>query len=121
MTTRLETGRIIIGYRDGTATEGIVLARDGDTMRVAVKDANDVVLFTRMRDVWVSEDCEPVQVRFDWQWHGTRQPVSEADCICSKELAARLIHDLVSGDQPEIERGGNYEEPRYAPALQRVV
>ena len=100
MTNSLETGKITIRYRDGRTLDGFVLARHGETLSAAVKDADDAALFTRIHGTWVSEDCEPVEIRFDWRTDA-REPVSEADCICPKDLAARLIRSLVSGEEPE--------------------
>ncbi|MGO9258710.1 MAG: hypothetical protein ACLQU1_20675 [Bryobacteraceae bacterium] len=121
MTISLETGKITIGYRDGRAIEGFVLARYGNTMSVAVRDADDAVLFTCVHGNWISEDCEPVEIRFDWHRQAPGEAISEADCICSKELAARLIQTLVSGDESECDGDANYEQARYAPLFQRVV
>jgi hypothetical protein len=117
----LDPGKITIGYRDGRAIEGFVLARYGNTMSVAVRDADDAVLFTCVHGAWISEDCEPVEIRFGWHRHAPADAVSEEDCICSKELAARLIHALEGGDESECDEDADYEQPRYAPLFQRVV
>jgi hypothetical protein len=115
MTLNLETGKITIEYCDGRTIQGFVLARHGNTMSVAVRGADDAALFTCVHGTWVSEDCEPVAIRFEWQRHAPAEAISEADCICSKELAARLISALVGGDEPECEGNINYEQPLYAP------
>ena len=43
---------------------------------------------------WVSAHCEPVALKFAWQQLDRKPKISEADCHCSHELAARLIHLL---------------------------
>lgn len=121
MTMNLEAGKIAIEYRDGRVLQGIVLARYANTMSVAVKDADDAAIFTCVHGVWVSEDCEPVTIRSDWRGLAPRSAdVAEEDCICSKELAARLLQSLFGGEA-ESDAGMTYEEPRYTPLVMRVV
>jgi hypothetical protein len=58
---------------------------------------------TDIHGTWVSEDCEPLHVEFAWQQKSPAEIVSEADCICSQDLAARLIHLLwVGSDEEEL-------------------
>lgn len=92
---------MIIRYTDGRSVEGVLLARDENRIRVALKDCDDVSEFVIVSGVWVSEDCEPVRVEFAWQT-AKHVDVSEADCLCSRELAARLIQLLLSGEEAEI-------------------
>ena len=92
---------MVIRYANGKSQEGILLARNENRMRVALKDGEDVAEFTEINGVWISEDCEPVQVEFAWQKKSKQAAVTEADCICSHELAARLIRLLLSGDSTE--------------------
>ena len=71
-------------------------------MRVAVENGEDSVVLTCVDGTWISEEHAPVHVEFDWQRNLRKEATqSEADCICSKELAARLIHLLLSGDECE--------------------
>jgi len=90
-----------IRYADGTSQEGILLARNENRMRVALKDGTDVAEFTEVNGVWISETCDPVEIEFAWQRKSKQAAVTEADCICSKELAAKLIHLLFSGEPAE--------------------
>jgi len=90
-----------ISYSDGKTLEAIPLARAGAVLRVAVKDADDALVFTDINGTWVSEDCEPVRIEFDWQRKPRQEAVTEADCTCPKELAARLIHLFLSGRDEE--------------------
>ena len=124
MTMNLEAGKITIEYRDGKSLQGIVLARYANTMSVAVKDADDAAIFTCVHGVWVSEDCEPVTIRSDWSMPALKAPVtSEDDCLCSKELAARLLHALFGGEPESADEddGIGYKQPRYNPVVMRVV
>ncbi|MEI9974836.1 MAG: hypothetical protein WDO73_23970 [Ignavibacteriota bacterium] len=54
---------------------------------------------TDIHGTWVTEDCEPVRVEFAWQGKTRDQLLTEADCICSKDLAARLLHLLWNADE----------------------
>ena len=121
MKMSLEAGKITIRYRDGRAVEGFVLARFGETISVAVRDADDAALFTRVRGTWVSEDCEPVDIRFDWHERAPKETVTEADCVCSKELAAQLIRSLGGTEEAESDEYPDFERLRYTPLVQRVV
>ena len=77
-----------IKYSDGRRIEGVILSPGDSAMRVALKRAEDTMDFAFMAGTWVSENGEPVEVEYAWQRHALKKPVSEADCICSKELAA---------------------------------
>jgi len=72
-------------------------------MRVAVPGGEDILEFTRIHQVWVSEDCEPVQIEFAWQRHpAAAEAVSEADFICSHDLAAHLLHLLWTDSDEDV-------------------
>ena len=90
-----------IKYADGRTMEGFILSRNDKTMRVAVKDGGDAVVLSCVNGTWTTEDCEAVEVEWEWQKHSRKKTVAESDCICSKELAARLIQVLLSGDEGE--------------------
>jgi hypothetical protein len=88
-----------VKYSDGRRIEGILLTMGDSGMRVALKGSEDAVDFAFMAGTWVSENCEPVGIEFAWEQQKPKEAVSEADCICSKELAARLLHLLLSGGE----------------------
>src|ERR1700693_3850114 len=90
-----------ITYADGRTNEAVILSRTENTVRFALNGSEDVAVFTDVNGTWVSEDCEAVQVEFAWQRHLREQSVVEADCICSRDLAARLIHLLLAGEAEE--------------------
>jgi len=85
---------MMITYLNGKTVQALLLARDEDSLTAAIDGADDAVAFSRINGAWVSEDCEPVHIEFAWQRRAEDQPVSEEDCCCSHELAARLIHLL---------------------------
>jgi hypothetical protein len=89
-----------IQYSNGTKVEAILLSREGERMRVAVRGSEEALEFAQYGDVWISEECEPVQIEFAWQRKTRREIVQEADCVCSRELASRLIHCLLAGEDP---------------------
>jgi hypothetical protein len=83
-----------IRYSDGRVGEALLLSRGEDTIRLQVKGADDVVEFSNIRGTWVSADCEPVSIEFAWQRDDREPLVSETDCVCSAELADRLLQLL---------------------------
>ena len=90
---------MIIRYADGTAIEAVLLARDGNSIRVAPRGGDDVAEFREHNGTWVGEDCEPVSIEFEWQRRPAPPQVTEEDCICPRELASRLIHLLYNPDE----------------------
>src|SRR5947209_4864513 len=85
-----------IRYRDGHAVEAITLTQTDRTIRVALPATDDVLELTRLRNAWVTEDCEPVSLEYG-ACHGA-SPLTEDDFICPRELATRLCDLLASGD-----------------------
>jgi len=91
-----------IRYANGTVVEGILLRRTESSMRVAVPGGEDTLEFTRIHQVWVSEDCEPVRIEFNWQRHRAEDTFSEANFICPHELAAHLLHVLWTDSSEDV-------------------
>lgn len=91
-------------YMNGQSSEAVLLSRTTTTMRLAIEGHDDIVVLTQLNDTWVSDECEPVHVDFSWATHSLKPEVAEEDCICSRELAAHLIHMLYTGDD-ELEAG----------------
>jgi hypothetical protein len=85
-----------IHYSNGTKMEAVLLARESERIRVAVEGSSDAIEFVQRGDVWISEDCEPARIEFAWQRKTRQELVDEADCVCSRSLAARLIHQLLN-------------------------
>lgn len=101
MTINSEVDKIAIRYCAGKTVDGIILSRHETTIRVAVEGGDDAVVLTCVNGTWISEDWEPVEVQFHWQPCSGNETITESDCICPQELAARLIHALQSGDEDE--------------------
>jgi hypothetical protein len=99
-----------IRYADGRAIEGVTLARTANTMRVAVKGSDDAAEFINVHGTWIAEDCEPVTLEYGPR-RNAPTTLSEADCICPRELAARLL-DLLSTDSAQDEWEGQTAPPR---------
>jgi hypothetical protein len=89
---------MIIRYSNGQIVEAILLARTGNSMRVAIQESDETAEFHAINGTWVSEDCEPVEVEFARMRSRDIPVVTETDCICSHALAARLVHMLFSGE-----------------------
>jgi hypothetical protein len=110
-----------IRYADGRTIEGITLSRTANTMRIAVEGSEDAAEFINVHGTWISEDCEPVTVEY-----GPRRTppstLTEADCICPRELAARLI-DLLLTDSAddEWERQAAPQRPQHVFLSARTV
>ena len=92
---------MFLTYANGSKVEGFLLARTESTIRVAIPGADDPMELTNIRDTWVTDDCEPVRVEFAWEGKTPEEVVSEADCVCSHDLAARLLHLLWSGNEED--------------------
>lgn len=87
-----------ITYADGAVQEAVLLSLNDGKMRAAIDGAEDAAEFVNVNGAWISDDCEVVRVEFSWERIGRRsEKVSEEDCICSPELAAKLIHLLWNG------------------------
>jgi hypothetical protein len=80
-----------VTYPNGTDLKAIVLSHGELDIRSVAAGSDDVLTFTRIHGTWISEDGDPVTIEFSWQRHGASHRPSENDCICAKELAARLI------------------------------
>ncbi len=88
-----------VKYADGRVKTGLLLSREKRNMRVVLEGADDAEELISVCDAWISDSGDPVKVQFEWQHHAVQQPVTEPDCVCSKELAASLIDFLFGGNQ----------------------
>ena len=87
-----------IKYSNGTVLDAILLSHEEHEIRATIAGIGDTQTFKSVNGTWISEDLEPVSVGFAWQRTGT-PPAAEKDCLCPKDLAARLIHSLFHGDE----------------------
>jgi hypothetical protein len=90
-----------ITYANGTVLKAIVLSHGEHEIRAVAGGRDDVLVFTRIHGTWISEEIEPVTIEFEWQRHGSSHTCSVDDCVCPKELAARLIATLLGGCERE--------------------
>jgi hypothetical protein len=111
-----------ITYEGGTVVDAVLLSRQGDKLRAAIRgDCNETREFTRVKDRWISEQCELVVIEFEWQRNPAAKVPTEEDCICSKELAAKLIARLQAGaPTDEIAATKGHVSSRGARALKPV-
>lgn len=110
-----------IRYTNGQNFEAVLLSRTETTMRLALQGHDDIIGLTLVNNVWVSDECEPVHVDFSWARHHGAAEVAEADCICSHDLAAHLIHLLYTGDEDLANRTIPVPREHIAAALHQVV
>jgi hypothetical protein len=92
---------VTITYPDGTILEAIVLSHDEQAIRAIAPNSQDVLAFTQLHGNWFSDKAEPVTIEFQWQRRRASTVPTVADCICPEELAAKLIHMLYAGGEPE--------------------
>jgi hypothetical protein len=92
---------VTITYPNGTVLEAIVLSHEENEIRAIATGCDDVLAFTRIHGTWISEEIEPVAIEFVWQRRRKSPVTSEDDCVCPKELAARLIESLFRGCEPK--------------------
>ena len=55
---------LLIQYRSGLIQEGVLLAIQGNELRIATKGHDDVMVFRLLREGWTSESCEIVTFDF---------------------------------------------------------
>jgi hypothetical protein len=94
-----------IRYTDGRTMEAVLLSRTANILRAAVRGSEDAIELQQVKGVWVTDDCEPVHVTFEWQRVSRPQDVTLEDCLCSPDLAARLVdllHTPSDEDTPEV-------------------
>jgi len=106
---------MIIRYANGKTMEGVALSRQENTLRVALRGHNDAIELFQVNGRWITEDWEPVWIQSGLDAHDPPSP-SEADFVCSRELASRLIHLL--GPETAVERpAGNWAAEKWSAAV----
>jgi len=55
---------MLLHYGDGRVLACVLLSLNGAQMRVAVKDADDVLEIQLINGLWISESCDPVTFEF---------------------------------------------------------
>jgi hypothetical protein len=110
-----------IRYTNGQTLEAVLLSQTPTTMRLAVQGHDDIVVLTRISDVWVSDECDAVQVGCSWTVQLAKTEVTEADCICSHDLAAHLIRLLYVGGDDLRDKGSPALEAHVISAMCHVA
>jgi hypothetical protein len=87
---------MVIQFANGRTMEGVALARNGNTMRVALRGHNDALELFEVNGCWLTEDWEPVLIRTVEASDSPSFP-SESEFVCPMELASRLIQMLRPG------------------------
>ena len=87
-----------IHYESGKTATAIVLLREERRIRVAMQLREDVAEFHYINGMWLADNGESVEFEFEWQRKQREKP-AEGDCVCSKELAAKLIDLLFAGGE----------------------
>jgi hypothetical protein len=90
-----------IKYADGRKVHAVLLSRTEDTLRVVVEDVEDTLELLNINGTWISPDCEAVTVEFAWQRRPHKPTATEAECVCPHDLAAKLIHSLLTGGEEQ--------------------
>jgi hypothetical protein len=93
---------VTITYSHGSRVRAVLLSRTAGTLRVAVEGDSDVRQFHCAGGTWVSEECEAVTIEFDWERQARPIPTVE-ECICSPELAERLMAQLLNPTDDQLE------------------
>jgi len=92
-----------ITYPDGTAVDAILLSRSPEVLRFAVSGDDDARMLTLNNGSWTSENGLAVTIEFEWEGPRLNKVPTIAECVCSKQLASRLIAELVSPDRDLLE------------------
>ena len=88
-----------IRFSNGQALEGILLSRTDTSMRVAIQDSDDVQELNQIDGTWISDSGEAVEIEFAWARRGSIMNITEEDCVCPQDLAARLIQVLFASEE----------------------
>lgn len=86
---------MMIRYADGRFEQGVVLSEDADTIRLAVRDAEDVLELKRVNAIyWATPDCEPVRLSFGGGPLYVPAEFDEQEFICPPDVAHLIIHGV---------------------------
>ena len=87
---------MLIQFAGGKIMEGVALSRHENTMRVALRGHNDAIELFHLNGCWITEDWEPVRIQAEMD-NANLPSLSEAEFLCSSELASQLVDLLQSG------------------------
>jgi hypothetical protein len=117
----LERANMTIRYSNGRVFEAVLLSQSEDAMRIALQGSEDVLELKHISGTWITDECEPVHVDFAWAGRSLMDEISENECICSPELAARLLHLLFSGEEEPAAKNPAAGRASMLPLHQHVV
>ena len=109
-----------IRYSNGHQIEAVLLSQEATSMRIALHGSEDVLQLENVNGRWITEECEPVEVDFAWASRTPSNEISEKDCICSPELAAKLLHLLLAGEN-ELDTRNPAPRPTHVPVYHQLV
>ena len=112
---------MIIRYSNGQSFEAALLTQTDSQMRIALQGSEDVLELQRINGTWITDECEPVQVESAWTRQSLLDTISEDDCICSPELAAKLLHLLFAGENELTAQNPAAGRTPLLPVYQHVV
>lgn len=110
-----------IRYSNGQTFEAILLSQTENSMRIALQGYEDVIELKLINGTWITDECEPVQIEFAWSRQSLLDQVSEDECVCSPELASRLLHLLFSGENEPKAKNPAAGRAAHLPVYQHVV
>jgi hypothetical protein len=93
--------QMTITYPDGAVLAALLLLRGNATLRAAVPGHNDMSVFTLSKGQWISERGEAVKIEFAWDRQTKGHTPTEVECICSQELATRMLSLLAAGSESD--------------------
>jgi hypothetical protein len=112
---------MIIRYSNGQEFEAALLIQTENQMRIVLQGYEDVLELQRINGTWITDECEPVQVEFAWTRQSLLDTIQEDDCICSPELAAKLLHLLFAGEDEPTAKNPVAARAASLPVYQHVV
>ena len=93
---------MIIQFASGKTMEGIALSIQNHTMRVALRGHNDAIELFQVNGCWITEGWEAVRIHSGVEASEDRESASEAEFVCSRELASQLITLLQAGSAADL-------------------
>jgi hypothetical protein len=97
-----------ITRRNGQTTEALLLSRSDQNMRIVLKGSDDTCELSGVSGERLL-NREAVRVQFAWEGNREEAVPEAAECVCSPELANRLIEALFDRSrEPQLEAGRSY-------------
>jgi hypothetical protein len=94
---------LTIQHRDGRSIEAILLCHADGRIRVQIPGCDDATEFRQFKDIWVSEDCEPVRVAFPRAAHRGGPVVKVDGALCAPAVGEQFLKLLFEGDPKAFE------------------